>query len=63
MSLSYQVPTEVTVDLREDDVDLSGVYGPGVVELPEPVARLLVAQELAQPAPAKKPATPKSEEN
>ena len=51
--MSYTLKTAVHVDLRADGEDLSGTYGPGVADLPAPVAALLVAQGHAVPAEAK----------
>lgn len=56
--MTYTVAQKVHVDLRVNDDDLSGDYGPGDVRLPHAVAELLVAQGLAVKSPkhTKKPA-------
>lgn len=51
--MSHKIEGTVQVDLRADGIDHSGTYGPGDVELPEPVAELLVAQGLATPSKGK----------
>lgn len=54
--MAYQLSEKVVVDLRADGQDLSGEYGPGEVDLPRPVAELLIAQKLATEVVASKKA-------
>ena len=66
--MSYAIAEAVTVSMSHEGEDLSGTYGPGVVELPDVLGELLVAQGQAtvsteaavKPAPKpRKPKTPK----
>lgn len=54
--MAYKLTSKVRVDLRANGEDLSGEYGPGEVELPRPVAELLLAQGFATEAVASKKA-------
>lgn len=45
--MSYTMKDAVHVDLRVGETDYSGDFGPGDVDLPGPVADLLVAQGFA----------------
>lgn len=57
--MAYTIKSKAQVELRLNGVDYSGEYGPGDVDLPEPVAQLLIEQGLATPATsAKKPTKP-----
>lgn len=51
--MSYTLKSDVSVDLRHDGTDYSGTFKAGDVELPEPVAVLLVGQGLATPTTKK----------
>lgn len=51
--MSHTMKDAVHVDLRVGTFDYSGEYGPGDVDLPGPVADLLVAQGFATPNVAK----------
>ncbi len=45
--MAHTLKEAVHVDLRHNGTDYSGDFGPGDVELPAPVADLLVASGLA----------------
>lgn len=54
--MAYSLTDTVHVSLRADGADLSGTYGPGEVDLPRPVAELLIAQGFASEVVASKKA-------
>lgn len=54
--MAYTLSSKVRIDLRADGKDLSGEYGPGDVDLPRPVAELLIAQGFAVETTASKKA-------
>ena len=59
--MTYTLAEAVHVDIRIDNETIEGDFGPGDVELPAPIAELLVNQGLAVPTPekaSKKSATP-----
>lgn len=56
--MAHTLTVAVHVDLRVNGEDLSGDYGPGDVNLPEPVAALLTAQGLATPSKGKTSKSP-----
>lgn len=51
--MSYNLPEAVHVDMRVDGETISKDFGPGVVDLPQPVADLLVSQGLATQSTSK----------
>lgn len=57
---TYTITESVHVDIRVNGEDFSGSYGPGDVDLPQPVADHLVAVGLATKATATKKASAKS---
>lgn len=44
----------VTIDARFNDVTVSGIFGPGEVDVLDEVADMLVAQGLAEPVKARR---------
>lgn len=47
--MAYTITEAVHVDIRIDGETISADYAPGDVDLPQPIADLLVAQGLATP--------------
>jgi len=48
--MKHNLENAVRVDLRRNGHTYSETYGPGITELPDPVAEILVAQGFATPA-------------
>ena len=53
--MTHTLKQAVTVDIRVGDETYADTYGPGNVDLPEPVAELLVNLGLAEPSKGGKP--------
>lgn len=54
--MTYTVSEKVHVDMRVNGEDISGDFGPGDVELVQPIADLLLASGLATEVSASKKA-------
>lgn len=53
--MTHTLKQAVTVDLRVDGETYADTYGPGNVDLPEPVAELLESLGVAEPTKGSKP--------
>lgn len=49
MAKTYTLTDAVHIDIRVDNQDISGDFGPGDVALPDAIAEILVAQGHATP--------------